>query len=199
MYSFDRTSAGRDAHLPGEHRYRRVGQQPAGWLGLGYYELRFLDRYRPRGHADFGHSVSVPAEVADIDQPFRRGHDAVRRDVRRYLPVVSYRPSVARVLLAVPDSQHRPESVAELPQPADLGRVRGIDVLHRFSAVLVHWLGSGSGDAARSRYDESPPGCLRTSELGLARIGTPLAPLRTGLPDPCGYFDAPGAQRPLSR
>ena len=57
-----------------------------------------------------------------------------------------------RALLAVPDSQHRSEYLAELPQPADLGRVRGLDVLHGLAAVLVYGPGPGSGDAARPRH-----------------------------------------------
>ncbi len=147
-------AAGRDADLPGLHRYRRVGQQSAHRLGVGHHQLRVLDRYRPRRHADLGDSVPVPPEVAHVDQPFGRSDDAVRGDVRRHLPAVPHRPSVAR-LLAVPGAQHRSEHVAEFPQPADLGRVRGIDLLHGFAAVLVHRPGSGSGHAARPRDQQS--------------------------------------------
>ncbi len=78
-------------------------------LGVGHHELRVLDRYRPRRHADLGDSVSVPAEVENVDQPLGRSDDVVRRDVRGHLPAVPYGASVARVL-AVPDSEHRPES-----------------------------------------------------------------------------------------
>ncbi len=142
--------AGIDAGVPGLHRYRRVGQQPADRLGVGHHQLRVLDRYRPRRNADLGDSVSVPAEVADLDQPVGRSDDAVRGDVRGHFPAVPHRPSVAR-LLAVPGAEYGSQYVAELPFAADLGRVRGFDVLHRIAIVLVHRTGPGSGDPARSR------------------------------------------------
>ena len=41
-------------------------------------------------------------------------------------PAVPHRPSVARGLLAVPDAESVSDDVAELPQPAGLGRVRGL-------------------------------------------------------------------------
>src|SRR5262245_34670800 len=138
-------------------------------MGVGYYELRVLDRYRPRWYADFGDSLPVPSEVAHLDQPLRRSDDLVRRAVRGYLPTVPHRASLARVLLAVPHSQYRFEPLAEFPQSADLGRVRGLDVLHRFLVVLVYGAGSGFGHSARSRNQQDSPGCLRHSEPGLAR------------------------------
>ncbi len=72
------------------------GNNQPGRLGLGHHQLRLLDRHRPRRHADLGHSVPVPAEVAHLDQPLRRGDDDLRRDLRRHLPAVPHRPSVAR-------------------------------------------------------------------------------------------------------
>ena len=108
-----------------------------------------------------------------VDQPLGRSHDAVRRDVRGHLPAVPHRPSVAR-LLAVPDSQHRSQPVAEFPQPADLGRVRGLDVFHGFAAVLVHGPGSGSGHAARPRDEPGEAGGFRLASAwaGADRPGT---------------------------
>ena len=47
----------------------------------------------------------LQAEVAHVDQPLRRGDDAVRRRVRGHLPAAPHRPAVAR-LLAVPVSEH---------------------------------------------------------------------------------------------
>ena len=163
--------------LPGDHRYRRVGQQPADRLGLGYHQLRVLDRYRPRRHADLGDSVPVPAEVAHVDQPLRRSDDAVRRDVRGHLPAVPHRPSVARVywLFPIPNTDLNIWQNFRSPLIWDVFAV--IDLLHGVAAVLVHRPGSGSGDAARPRHQQDPAGGLRDSEPGLARIGPALAPL----------------------
>jgi putative ATP-binding cassette transporter len=50
---------------------------------------------RPRGHAHLRHSPAAQADVAHLDQPLRRSHDAVRRRVRRSLPRAAYRPAMA--------------------------------------------------------------------------------------------------------
>src|ERR1035437_7799523 len=74
-------------------------------MGVGHHELRVLDRYRPRGNADFGDSVPVPPKVENVDQPFGRGDDAVRGGFRRYLPSVSHgRPWRAYWLFPVPNT-----------------------------------------------------------------------------------------------
>ena len=78
------------------------GNNSPGRLGVGHHQLRVLDRYRPRRYADLGDSVPVPAKVANVDQPFGRSDDAVRRAVRRHLPAVPHRPSVARVYWLFP-------------------------------------------------------------------------------------------------
>ena len=74
--------------------------------------------------------------VAQLDQPLRRGHDAVRRRLRRNLPRHPRRPSVAR-LLALSLSQHH-ERLAAIPQPAHVGRLRRLHLRHDLRAVLVH-------------------------------------------------------------
>ena len=78
------------------------------------------------------------AVVAQFDQPLCRSHDAVRRGLRRNFPADPPRASLA-CLLAVPLSQHH-ERVAAVPQPAGVGRVRGLD--------LRHHLGCCSGSSA---------------------------------------------------
>ncbi len=55
-------------------------------------------------------------------------------------PVLHTGPSVAGILV-VPVSEHD-ELLAAIPQPAGVGRVRGVDVLHDFAGVLVHRPGS---------------------------------------------------------
>ena len=65
--------------------------------------------------------------LAHVDQPLRGSDDAVRRRLRGDLPRLPHRPSVVGGLLAVSVPEHD-GPLAELPQPADLGRVRGIDL-----------------------------------------------------------------------
>ena len=71
--------AARLAHLPGDQGHRHLGQQHPGRLGVRHHQLRLVDRHRPRRHADLGDSAAAEADVADLDQPLRRGDDAVRR------------------------------------------------------------------------------------------------------------------------
>ena len=49
-----------------------------GRVGIRHHQLRVVDRYRPRGHADLGDSAAVQADVAQLDQPLRRGDDDLR-------------------------------------------------------------------------------------------------------------------------
>ena len=133
------------------------------WIGIGHAgtlisAILFLFRQKWRT------SINRSAEAMTL----------VRRDLRGYLSVVPHGASVASVL-AVPGPQYRSEHVAEFPQSADLGRVRGIDVWNGFAVVLVHRLGSRSGDAARSRDHESPAVGFRLPEPRLARFGAALA------------------------
>ena len=39
---------------------------PVAW-GFRHHQLRVVDRYRPRGHADLGHPAAVQADVAQFD------------------------------------------------------------------------------------------------------------------------------------
>jgi hypothetical protein len=72
-------------------------------------------------------------------QPRRRGHDHLRRHVRRHLS----RPMhVGRVwwdwwLFPIPNSNAH---LAAVPVAADVGRVRRLDLFHGVAAVLVHGL-----------------------------------------------------------
>ena len=74
----------------------------------------------------------------NFHQPLCRSHDAVRRGLRGHLPVAAPGPSVAG-LLAVPLSEHDGH-LAAIPQPAGLGRVRGLHLCHGLAAC------SGSSD-----------------------------------------------------
>ena len=122
----------------------------------------------------------LQADVADLDQPLRRGDDALRGGVRRHLPAVPHRPAVARVLAAaLPEHDER---VAAVQEPARLGRVRRLHLRARLVPVLVRRPDSRSRDAARSLAVEDRPDDLRHPGDGLARLGAPLASLRDRVP-----------------
>ena len=177
--------------------HRHLGQQRPGRLGVRHHQLRLVDRHRPRRHADLGDPAAAQADVADVDQPLRRGDDAVRRRVRRDLPAVPHRPAVAR-LLAAAVSEHD-GCLAAVPQPARLGRVRGLDLRDGLAAVLVRRADPRPRDAARSVAVASRPRRLRHARDGLARVGAPLAPLRDRLPAARRARDAAGRLGPHRR
>ena len=72
--------------LPDFDRRRHLGTESPGRLGVGHHQLRFLDRYRSRRHADFRDSVPAPAKMAHLDQPLGRSDDALRRYLRGDFP-----------------------------------------------------------------------------------------------------------------
>ena len=83
--------------------------------------------------------------------------------------------------------------LAELSQPAALGRVRGLDLFHGLGALLVHRIGSRPGDVARSRDVQDQEVPLRHFRARLARLEPPLAALRDGLLAPRRSLHAAGA------
>ena len=74
--------------------------------------------------------------LAQLHQPLCRGHDHLRRRLRRHVPADPRRPSLAGIL-ALPLSQHH-ERVAAVPLAAVMGRLRGFDVRHHLRGLLVH-------------------------------------------------------------
>ena len=155
-----------DHRQPAADGHRHLGQQHPGRLGVRHHQLRLVDRYRPRRHADLGDSAALPPAVAHLDQPLRRGDDALRGGLRGDVPAAPHRPAVAGGLLAVPVSEHD-GPVAAVPQPADLGRVRGLDLRHGVGAVLVHRPRARHGDAARSRASRRS----RSAIYGMLALG----------------------------
>ena len=159
--------------IPQGHRH--LGHYHPDRLGIRDHQLCVVDRHRPRRNADLGDSVFAPAELAELDQPVCGSDDVVRGGLRRHLPAGSHGASVAG-LLDVSLSEHD-GVLAAVPQPADLGRLRGLDLLHHFAGVLVRRPDSRSRDAARSRGTSLDPGHLRHPRHGMARLGPPLASL----------------------
>ena len=89
-----------------------------------------------------------------------------------HVPAAAPGPAVA-VLLAVPVSQHHGR-VAAVPQPAGVGRVRGLHLRHRLAAVLVRRPDARPGHPARPRAEPLRARRLRHAGHGLARLGAAL-------------------------
>ena len=165
---------------------------PVGWA-VRHHQLRLVDRHRPRRHAHLGDSAALQAAVAHVDQPLRRSDDdlrghCARRSSRSSTPAA--RGSRPTGCSPIPNTMG---SVAAVPQPAHLGRVRGLDLRHRLGRVLVRRPHPRPRDDARSRGVEGQAGHLRHAVARLARLGAPLAPLRSGLADSRRPVDAAGA------
>ena len=50
-------------------RLGRLGLEQNSWLGMGYYQLRMVGRYRSRRYTDLSNSAAVPSEMADGSKP----------------------------------------------------------------------------------------------------------------------------------
>ncbi len=183
--------------LAGLGGHRRLGPERPGGLGLGHHQLRLLGRHRPRRHADLRDPAAVPPEVAHLDQPRGRGDDALRGGVRAHLPGHPRRPHLGGLLAragAEPDG-----SLAELPEPAAVGRLRGQHLRHGVAALLVRRADPRPRDAARPLEDEDQAVDLRRLRARLARLAAALAALRGRLPGAGGPLDAARALGPLDR
>ena len=102
-----------------------------------------------------------------------------RGDLRRDFPRRARRARLDGVVSGAVAEQLR--HLAKFPQPAALGRLCRLDLLHRFGVVLVHWIDPRPGDVARSRHLENQEIPLWHFCGRLARIEPQLAPLRNGL------------------
>ena len=184
--------------ISGPCRDRYLGRQYPCRLGFRDHQFCLVGRDRSRRHSHLGHPPAHAPGLAHLDQPVCRGHDALRRVLRRNLSFNS-RGSALAGLLADPLSQHDAD-LAAVPQPARVGRVRCFDLRYRFADVLVRGAHSRSGDAARLGEEPDRPDHLRHPCHGIARLGKALAPLRTGLPasrgpgNPSGRVRAHGGQ-----
>ena len=165
---------------------------PVGW-GVRHHQLRLVDRHRPRRHADLGDPAAVPAEVAHVDQPLRRGDDAVRRRLRRACSRCSTlgRPWFAYWLLPV--SRTRWALWPQFRSPL----IWDVFAVSTYATVsLLFWYVGLIPDLAtlRDRAEQADRADrLRHAGAGLARLGAPLAPLRDGVPAAGRPGDAAGA------
>ena len=184
--------------LPAFCRRGHLGHPNPQRLELRHHRLRVVDRDRPCGHADLGLSPADAPEMADLDQPHRRGHDHLRRDVRGTVSPPAPRPAVVLLLAGAVSQHHGP--LAPVPQRPDLGRICREHLLHRLAVVLVHGHDPRPGHAPRPGHGPPGPDRLRPAGPGLAELGPALAPLRDGLPlarragDPAGHLGALGGE-----
>src|SRR5262249_54010016 len=118
----------------------------------------------------------LQAGLAHLDQPVLRSDDALRRAVRGDLPDHPHRPALAGGVLAVSVSEHD-DAVAELPQTAHLGRLRGLDLRPVLAARLVRGPHAGSRDDARQGAAPGGEEALRRALARLAGIGAALGAL----------------------
>ena len=169
--------------LPDLQGARRRRLQPAGDVGRVHHHLRVLGRHRSRGHADLGHSVSVPRRVPHDDLPLRRGDDGVRRHDGGAVPDSPPRPAV-EVLLADPVPELAAH-LAELQEPAGVGRVRDPHVPHRLDDVPLRRPHPRHRGAARpARRIPIRKRILRRALARLAEHRSRVAALRARVPVP---------------
>ena len=185
-----RHDAAGGAYLAVPQGRRHLGHHAARGLGIRDHQLRLVDRYRPRRHADLGHSAALQAGLAQRHQPLCRGHDDLCRHVRRHVPADSRRPSLAG-LLAVAAALHH-DGVAAVPLAAACGTCSRSRLTPRFrwSSGTSAWCPISAPSAtARSRRSASIfTACSRvgwrgsvrhwmryeTASLLLAGLATPL-------------------------
>ena len=173
------------------HGRRHLGHQHPRRLGLRHRQLRLVDRDRPRRHAHLGDPAAAAPGVAHLDQPLRRGDDAVRGDVRRACSRCCTWAGPGSFYWLLPYPEHD-GPLAAVPQPAGVGRVRGLDLLHRLAAVLVHRPGPRPGHAARPAQTPVQAGDLRHVRLGWRGSARHWHALRDGLPAAGRPGDAAG-------
>ena len=107
---------------------------PVGWAWDITNFVFWVGSATPRS-AHLGNPLSLPPAMAHLDQPVGGGDDHLRGDVRADVPGDSRRPRLGR-LLDVPAPE--PDGhVAQLPEPAPLGRIRGQHLRNGLGPLLV--------------------------------------------------------------
>ena len=160
-------------------RRRHLGHQHPRQLGLCDPQLCLVARHRPCRHADLGAAAADAERVAQLAQPVRRNHDAVRGGLRRHLSGAASRPALVSLLDVSLSGDHG--RVAAIPQPAGMGHLGGPDLSHRIARLLVHRPHSRSRRGARPRHQTRLADLLRHHLARLARLGGALAALVAGL------------------
>src|SRR5690606_1686287 len=97
-----------------------------------------VGRYWSRWNPHLRNSSPVPSEVENVHQPRSRSYDNLRCDLCCVVPCIAHGSPLGRFLLGTPPSERVRFPVGELQLTAAVGRVRDLDVLHRFAGLLVH-------------------------------------------------------------
>ena len=143
---------------------------PVAWA-FAHHQLRLVDRHRPRRHVHLRHPPAPRAAVAHVDQPLRRGDDALRGRAGGALPALPPGPAVVR-LLARPLPVRRWASGRSSRVVAPVGRRRGHARTSRSrSSSGTSGLIPDLAAAARSRADAAAAAHLRHLRARLARVG----------------------------
>src|SRR6218665_831705 len=108
-------------------------------MGLGYYQLRLVGRYRSRRNAYLSCIVVIPSKMENGDQPFCGGDDYLLCNPGRFVPYYPHGPSLVSLL-----GSADPESVwfalGKLQLTIALGRVRNLNVSFSIIGILVDWI-----------------------------------------------------------
>ena len=160
---------GRRVDLPGLQGPRHRRLRAPDLLGRLHRHLRVLGRHRARRHADLGDPLPVPREVAQRDQPQRRGDDDLRGAHRGAVPRHPRRPDLEVVLHPAVSEPAR--AVGELQEPAALGHLRDHHLRDDLDGLPLRRPDPGPRDRARP-LDRLAPRALRGA---LARLAGHLA------------------------
>ena len=161
--------------LSGRQGHRHLGQQPARSAG------RSTSRTSCGGSASATPGTLISAILLLLRQTWRTSINRFAEAMTLFavacagiFPLFHTGRPVARVLAAAV-SEHDGR-LAAVPEPADLGRVRGFDLRDRVAAVLVRRPDSRSRDAARSiavaRRPRSSTACSRWAGAAPRATGT---------------------------
>ncbi len=124
------------------------------WIGIGH-----------AGTLHLRHPPALPAEVAHLDQPLRRGDDALRGHVRGALPAAPHRAALVR-LLAVPLPERRCEIWPQFKSPL-IWDVFAVSTY--FTVSLLFWFLGLIPDLAALRDASSNP--IQRMVYGLFALG----------------------------
>jgi molybdopterin-containing oxidoreductase family iron-sulfur binding subunit len=127
-------------------RHRAVGHQHPLCLGIRPHQLCLVDRHRQRGEPRGQHPRAAPARPANRRQSLCGSRQPDRGHLRRHLPDLSPRKTLA-VLLGVSTALHV-RCLAAVPQLAHLGFLGDQHARDHDDPALVHRPDSGSGDPA---------------------------------------------------
>ena len=169
-------------------RHRRL--LAPGVLGRVHRHLRVLGRHRARRHADLGDPLPVPRQVAQRDQPQRRGDDDLRGLHRAALPRHPRRPHLEGVLH--PSVPEPARALGELQEPAAVGHLRDLHLHADVADLLLRRPGAGSRDRARSHH-RLAQGALRRARARLAGHVAPVEGAQPHRAAPVRARDAAGA------